>query len=166
MTRIEKATKFAEDAHEGQTRKYTGAPYVVHPKRVAERARVQGEAEDVVVAALLHDTVEDTEVTKEQVAQEFGENVASMVAALTEERPAGMNRRQRLAAYFDRLSRERRDVKVLKLLDRLDNLNELDPASGFTRLYARESLLLAEAVGDADEPLRIELVKTAESLLA
>ena len=106
---IIKATAFATTAHAGQVRKYVGEPYVEHPKRVAARvARAQGLSEAAVVAALLHDVVEDTDTSLADIERAFGLEVATLVDALTdkyspEDYPA-LNRKQRKALEAERLA--------------------------------------------------------------
>ena len=73
MNRIILAAQFARQAHKSQKRKHNGTPFIAHPARVAGRvATLEGATEDLVVAAYLHDVVEDTDCTIEQVQREFG----------------------------------------------------------------------------------------------
>ena len=82
---IEKAIQFATKAHEGQTRKYTGEPYIVHPLAVMETIKtVEGHTPEMLMAAVLHDTVEDCDVTLDQIAFHFGHCVADLVEELTD----------------------------------------------------------------------------------
>lgn len=83
METYTKALIFAAKAHHGQYRKGSGLPYIVHPIAVAALAHERGWPEHVVTACLLHDTVEDTATTIEDIRAEFGEKVARIVAALT-----------------------------------------------------------------------------------
>ncbi len=80
----QKAIEFAAIAHDGQKRKGDGIPYISHPYAVATILQNQGCDEYVVIAGLLHDTVEDTPVTLEQIQREFGEVVAELVDLVTE----------------------------------------------------------------------------------
>lgn len=83
-TLIEKAEKFAEEMHKEQKRKYPKTEdYITHPKAVAEIVKSFELEEKYVVAALLHDTVEDTKATIEDVKKAFGEEIAEIVAILT-----------------------------------------------------------------------------------
>lgn len=83
METYTKALIFAAKAHHGQYRKGSGLPYIVHPIAVAALAHERGWPEHVVVACLLHDTVEDTATTIEDIRTEFGDKVARIVEALT-----------------------------------------------------------------------------------
>ena len=76
--RVKKAIEFAKKAHEGQLRK-TGEPYIVHPLAVKKILEEWGMDEDTIIAGLLHDTVEDTSISLDEVRQEFGESVAFLV---------------------------------------------------------------------------------------
>lgn len=83
---IGKALEMAEEAHAGQTRNGSGGmAYIHHPVAVAELLAAHGFGEVTVAAALLHDVVEDSEAEVEDIAARFGEPVAQLVAALTED---------------------------------------------------------------------------------
>lgn len=79
--RIKKAVEIATQAHEGQLRR-TGEPYIIHPLAVKKILEEWGMDEDTVIAGILHDTVEDTNVTLEDIKNEFGESVASKITSL------------------------------------------------------------------------------------
>jgi len=81
---IFKAIEFAAKAHNGQYRKQTPIPYISHPIAVMEILLGHGCSEEVAVAAILHDVVEDTEVTFTAIEKEFGASVAGLVASVTE----------------------------------------------------------------------------------
>src|SRR3990167_7440417 len=75
---VEKAYAFAEKAHEGQKR-FSGEPYMVHLSRVARSIAELGMGAKTVAAGLLHDTIEDTNATTEQIEQEFGKEILFLV---------------------------------------------------------------------------------------
>ena len=83
---IDRAAKFAEQAHKGAHRKGTRIPYIVHPLETALIASMLTNDEEILAAALLHDTIEDTGVTYEDLKQEFGTRVADLVAAESEDK--------------------------------------------------------------------------------
>jgi (p)ppGpp synthase/HD superfamily hydrolase len=122
---IAAASGFALAAHAGQKRKYTGEDYYHHPKRVAEILDQHGHKDLVTLqAALLHDTVEDTHITHEQIIEYFGNDVAVLVGWLTKtewEAPAP-SRAERKAFEIARLKDAPAVVKTIKLADRCDNL--------------------------------------------
>ena len=82
--RIWRARQFATVAHQTQTRKYSGRPYIEHPLAVARMVARFDHDEDMVIAALLHDTVEDTSVTIGEIECVFGPGVAVLVNDLTD----------------------------------------------------------------------------------
>jgi len=118
---IEAAMEFATDAHEGQRRK-SGEPFVVHPIEVACILAELKMDSDTIIAGLLHDTVEDTEITTEDICDRFGSAVASIVSGVTDGdgRKDIDNQRDLLLA----MSSEWR-VALVKLADRLHNMRTL-----------------------------------------
>ena len=167
MNIILKAAAFARQAHAGQRRKYNDRPYIVHPARVAGRVAAHPRAtEAMVAAAFLHDVVEDTPHTLEEVASEFGLEVARLVAELTNpSKGSKAPRRERKQVDRDHLAQVSVEAKVIKLLDRIDNLQEMvDAPSSFLRKYCEESRLLADVIGDADPDLKAELLDSIERL--
>ena len=126
---IERAYKIAEKMHAGQLRK-SGEPYIIHPVAAAEILAELGMDDDTIAAGLLHDVVEDTEYSKEQLVKDFGEEVALLVDGVTklgsikfeskEERQA-----ENLRKMFLAMSKDIR-VLIIKLSDRLHNLRTID----------------------------------------
>jgi (p)ppGpp synthase/HD superfamily hydrolase len=167
MNLIMAAAELARSAHEGQTRKYNGTPYVRHPARVAARtALFPGATEEMVAAAFLHDVIEDTSVRPGEIAKATNQTVAEMVVWMTNpSKGSSLSRAERKTMDREHLAKAPREVKIIKMLDRIDNLSEMDGAQGsFVALYVSESLLLADVVGDADESLRNELIGAAKGL--
>lgn len=124
--RIIDAYNFAQTKHEGQTRKFTGTPYFRHPKGVARIIEDLTRDEDMIIAALLHDTVEDCGVSIETIRQRFGLQVAAYVDELTskkEEYEAAGGKAKYLAKKMWKMSD---NTLVLKLADRIDNLRYAD----------------------------------------
>lgn len=121
--RIQKALVFATRAHEGVKRKYIDEPYIRHPIRVAAVTQDMAKGtEDMIIAALLHDTVEDCpEITIETIETQFGLNVGRIVAGLTNVPKEFGNRKTRKAMDLDRLSEAEKDVQTIKCIDILDN---------------------------------------------
>jgi len=151
MDRIQHATVFATQAHAGQKRKYTGDDYIVHPIAVAELVAENGGTENQIMAAVLHDTIEDTYVTYEDVLANFGKEVADLVYELTDqfttEAYPDNNRAQRKVWEADRLARVSIEAKLIKLCDMIDNTStivEHDP--GFAKVYLGEKLALYSAM--------------------
>ncbi len=129
IAEVDKAFALAEDVHSAQLR-YSGQPYIIHPIAVANILVDFGMDAQSVEAALLHDTVEDTDVTLEQLQREFGNEVAALVDGVTklgkvplatkEEFQAENIRKMLLAMYQDIR------VIIIKLADRLHNMRTLD----------------------------------------
>ncbi len=127
---IETAYEFARDAHAGQTR-LTGEPFVLHPLAVAAMLARYGLDESTIVAAMLHDTVEDTEVRLEQIEERFGHEVAVLIDGVTKlDRISFQNSHEHQAATIRKMViAMAKDVRVLliKLADRLHNLRTIEP---------------------------------------
>lgn len=157
----------ARDAHEGQTRKYTGRPYIEHPARVAARvAIVQGASPEMVAAAFLHDVLEDTDVSLEEI-ELFSPEAAELVVWLTNpSKGSHLPRAERKRMDREHIVSAPWEARVIKLLDRIDNLREMEGApTGFARLYGQESLLLAEALEGTDPILEAELIEISRRLV-
>ena len=131
--RVKRAVEVARAAHEGQLRK-TGEPYIVHPLAVKKILEEWGMDEDTIIAGILHDTVEDTALTLEDIKAEFGESVAFLVDGVTKLSTARNGMRDidtYLPATKDNFLRLMialgDDIRVLiiKLADRLHNLRTL-----------------------------------------
>ena len=131
--RIQRAIEVAKKAHTGQFRK-TGEPYIVHPLAVKKILEEWGMDEDTIIAGILHDTVEDTNLTLDEIRQEFGESVAFLVDGVTKLSTARNGMRDidtYLPATKDNFLRLMialgDDIRVLiiKLADRLHNLRTL-----------------------------------------
>lgn len=122
LSRIQSAVAFAARAHDGQYRKDGATPYVSHVMRVCLVAiRVFGiQDEDMIIAALLHDSIEDTTTDYDDVVEQFGERVAKMVAALSKDKRLADHTREE--AYMATLCLPDPAVQILKLADIYDNL--------------------------------------------
>jgi (p)ppGpp synthase/HD superfamily hydrolase len=166
MNLILKAAALAVRAHEGQRRKYNNRPYVTHPARVAGRVGLLPDVtEEMVAAAYLHDVLEDTMVTREEIERETSPQVGYYVDWMTNKsKGLSLPRAERKAMDRKRLAEAPPQVKQIKLLDRIDNLTEMAGANDdFKKVYAQESLLLAETLGPGS--LTDELVVLAKELL-
>lgn len=83
---IHEAIEFAAIKHRNQTRKSTDIPYIVHPMEVMQILTANGCDEKTIVAGILHDTLEDTATTHEELSEHFGEDVADIVGGVTEDK--------------------------------------------------------------------------------
>ncbi len=146
--RIILAAQHAELCHRGQVRKYTGRPYIEHPARVAGRVMTLAYVDDdVVAAAWMHDILEDCKGAI--IPAIFSPRCYGMIAALTnpsKDHPL-LNRDERKQMDRDHLRNVEPWVKIIKLIDRIDNLHDLRfCGDGFKYQYARESQKLCEAI--------------------
>ena len=170
--RIKKAIEVATKAHEGQLRK-TGEPYIVHPLAVQKILEEWGMDEDTIIAGILHDTVEDTSLTLEDIKSEFGESVAFLVDGVTKLSTARNGMRDidtYLPATKDNFLRLMialgDDIRVLiiKLADRLHNLRTLSALPpDKQKKIAKESLEVFAPLADRLNMgrLRVEMADLA-----
>ena len=117
---IQKAAVFAAKAHEGMMRKGSRIPYIYHPMEVALIVAQMTDDPEVIAAAYLHDVLEDTSVTPEEIQGEFGARVLSLVQAESEDK--SLTWKERKANTVAHLKRAPREVKLLTLGDKLSNM--------------------------------------------
>ncbi|MBR0286446.1 MAG: bifunctional (p)ppGpp synthetase/guanosine-3',5'-bis(diphosphate) 3'-pyrophosphohydrolase [Bacteroidales bacterium] len=126
---LDRAIIFAVKAHAGTERRGKGFPYIVHPMEAMEIVATMTPDLELLAAAALHDTVEDTDVTVEQICQEFGERVASLVAAESDVVMEGISEEDswhaRKQAAIDRLAKAPHDAKIVALGDKLSNMRAI-----------------------------------------
>lgn len=154
----EEALEFARKAHGDQQRKYTEELYIEHPKRVAETVRSVPHSTEMVCAAYLHDVVEDTPISLEEIKRKFGGKVAKLVGELTDEyrneNYPHLNRRRRKDKEVERQSSISAEAKTVKLADVIDNTLDIvknDP--GFAKKYLREMEALTAVLKGGNEDL-------------
>ena len=172
MSNFDIALEAARKWHAGQVRKYTGTPYVLHPERVASAVVALKYPEQMACAALLHDVIEDCKVTAPQIAslfpKPFGDEVAVIVTELTNPSKGytKLSRAERKKMDREHLNKVSFAARIIKLLDRTDNLREMTGADlEFKKKYAQESLLLVECLIGTDAKLEAETIKAAKDLV-
>ena len=165
---LDRAIIFAVHAHAGTERRGKGFPYIVHPMEAVEIVATITPDQELLAAAALHDTVEDTDVTVEELRAQFGERIASLVASESDVMPEGMSEEEswhsRKQAAIDRLAAASHDAKIVALGDKLSNMRAIahdyavlgdelwnrftvkDPAEHAWRYHA-----LAEALNDLSD---------------
>lgn len=154
---IKLAAVFAQNAHESidQRRKYSNEPYIVHPKSVAAIVATVTDDVPMICAAWLHDVVEDTPVTLEDVHREFGNEIAELVDDLTDvAKPEDGNRATRLAIDREHTKNASQRAKTVKLADVIDNLTGIVEADrGFAKKFVLEKQELLTVLTEGDSVL-------------
>lgn len=122
---IEKAIAFATKAHEGQMRKGTTRPFITHPLEVGRIVATMTDDEEVICAAILHDTIEDCmQVTADIIRQEFTERVAELVKQESEDKSkTWMERKSHTIAHLKVAPVE---IQMIGLADKLSNMRDID----------------------------------------
>ncbi len=142
---IQRAAIFAEKAHRGQVRKYSGLPYILHPAQVAEIVAFVHASDELVAAAWLHDVVEDTDVTQLDIESEFGLRVGQFVGEVTNvSRPGDGNRAARKQKDLEHLAKASYEGQTLKLADLINNTRSIvaeDPKFAVVYLAEKRALL-------------------------
>jgi (p)ppGpp synthase/HD superfamily hydrolase len=179
--RYDTALALAARAHRTQLRKGTDIPYIAHPFHVSLILIRHGFGEDLAIAGLLHDVVEDTDVPLEAIAAEFGDAVARLVEAVSETKTANgaeLPWEQRKAEKLARLHEGSADVAALKAADAIHNARSIvadvrhdGPAvwgrfkrgADQTRWYYRE-ILEGVRAKLGDHPIALELAAVVEEL--
>ena len=122
---LDEAILFATKAHEGQFRKGTKKPYIVHPLEVKDIVMTMTEDEEIICAAVLHDTIEDCKgVSEETIRIQFGERVAKMVAGESEDKTRTWEERK--SATIKHLRDTSEELQMIALADKLSNLRDID----------------------------------------
>ena len=126
---IAHAATFAADAHQGQHRKGSGAPYIVHPRGVYKILRQLGVKDrELLVAAYLHDTIEDSPTTFNQIKKEFSKNTANLVKQVTSNKKT-IDKVGKEQYLLDKMLKMSNNALTLKLADRLHNVSDIRTAS-------------------------------------
>lgn len=160
----DEALEFARNAHGPQKRKYTDELYIEHPKRVAEIIKNVPHTDEMICAAYLHDVVEDTSVSLEEIEEKFGTKVAALVEELTDEfikeKYPSLNRKKRKEREVKRQADISSQAKTIKLADIIDNTPDISKNDkDFARRYIPEMDALVHVLQGGD----ISLYKRASS---
>ena len=122
---IEKAIAFATQAHKGQFRKGTTRPYIIHPLEVGNIVATMTDDEEIISAAILHDTIEDCEgISESMICQEFSQRVAHLVVQESEDKSKTWLERK--GATIAHLKNAPREVQMIGLADKLSNMRDID----------------------------------------
>lgn len=130
LTLLDHAIIFATKAHSGMTRKGTNVPYIVHPIEAAAIVAAMTDDEEIIAAAVLHDVLEDTDATKDDLLARFGRRITDLVMNESEDKrrnfPAALTwktRKQETITFLE--TKADRDAKMLALADKLANLRSI-----------------------------------------
>jgi (p)ppGpp synthase/HD superfamily hydrolase len=170
--RLIRAAQFAADSHKGQMRKYTKVPYITHPARIASTLMMKGASPALVVAAWLHDVVEDCGVALESLEPEFGDRVLYLTWCMT-----NPSKKMTDATRAERKEADRRhwaaitdeEAHWLKAEDRLDNLRDLwndgRAPKDWQEKYALESNALVKVLTLAPKDVRLDCYNIIDQIL-
>lgn len=172
---LAKITDFGDQGHGEQLRKYAPDRYMVHPVRVMEKLKNYTDDITILAAALLHDVLEDTPVTRSEM-QDFletlltvqqAERTAELVVELSDvyvkKDFPNLNRRTRKSKELERLEKTSADSQTIKYSDILDNSLEIsDQDPQFARVYLSEASLILKKLDKGNPELRKEAMKTVE----
>jgi (p)ppGpp synthase/HD superfamily hydrolase len=134
---IHEAITFAARKHAGQMRKGTDIPYIAHPMEVMQILTENGCPEAVIIAGILHDTLEDTNATPDEIKSLFGANVLQLVSAESEDKSKSWKERKQTA--IDHLAADSFEARMVCCADKLSNLRSMasDKAAAGGKLWER-----------------------------
>lgn len=168
MNQLTQAILFATKKHERQTRKSTGVPYIVHPIDVLNILATAGVRDvEILQAAVLHDTVEDTQTTLEEITATFGNRVGFIVSKVTDDK--SLPKVERKSMQIEHARTAPYGVCLVKIADKISNLRDLKqgpPPQGWTVEYVQGYFLWSRAVVTAMslqnllEPTALQLLNT------
>lgn len=128
-TIFDKAAKFAIDAHQNTERRGKGFPYIIHVMEATEIVASMTNDPELLAAAMLHDVVEDTDVTEDEIRKEFGDRIADLVVGESDPEIKGASETETWKArkefVIERLAKEPRDAKIVALGDKLSNMRAI-----------------------------------------
>ena len=122
-TGLNEAIRYAVDRHEGQLRKGSARPYIVHPLEVMSILMNMGADNNLMIAGLLHDTIEDTGATRREIQEKFGADVAELVDGHSEDKSKSWQERK--SAAIEHLRQADRRMKLLVMADKVSNLRSM-----------------------------------------
>lgn len=161
------ALTFAFSKYGELKRKSQNIPYVVHPIRITAILRAAGfnenDNEEMMIAALFHDLIEDTETPIDELETQFGTKIASIVMELTKPEKG---KKDEWLKTFERASKE---AKIIKMADRLDNLIDMTSESWKIKKqksYAEQAKIILEKCGSAHNEIALKLQKEIEKKFA
>jgi len=166
---ILKAIRFSAQKHNNQRRKDAkSSPYINHPIEVAETLWAVGNVRDeaLLIAAILHDTIEDTDTSKEEIKTEFGEEVLNLVIEVTDDKSLPKETRKQLQVEHAPHKSER--AKLLKIADKINNIRDIikSPPEHWSLERRQEYLLWSERVVAGLRGVNPQLEKLYDEVLS
>lgn len=160
-----KALEFASKKHDGQVfNDGSGRPYIEHCKGVYNEVFLHipdnyPKREIIAASALLHDTIEDTDTTYEEIKEIFGKEIADNVLALSKN--PDLPKAEQLEDSLKRIVATSKEAMLVKMADRIFNIDELHPLWGYKKLvnYLKDSKRILQVLGDANKSLANKLEK-------
>jgi len=122
-TLVEKAARIATVAHSGQVRKSDGSPYIVHPYMCATILLQHNTQDEVVAAALVHDVLEDTEITEQELREVLGDRVVDIVTHVSEDKSKEWEERKK--GYVAMVREASQEVKLVSVADKVHNMQSV-----------------------------------------
>lgn len=166
MTKLDHAIEFATAAHQGQVRKYTHAPYIMHPMAVMQIVKSVPHTEEMLMAAVLHDTVEDTDVTMQDINDKFGTVVGMYVEYLTDISTLKDGnrklRKRKDALHYAQGPAESQTIKVADFIHNTQDIKRFDP--NFWEVYKVEKWESLQYLRKADNGLWLRAEKQLKEL--
>jgi len=173
-----KVKEFTDQAHGDQTRKYTPDRYIVHPERVMRLCQKYTDDIAMLSAALLHDVLEDTKTTKDEIfyflrelmgeakARQTVNLVSEMTDVYIKQTYPRYNRRRRKRMEAERMEKTSADAQTIKYADIIDNCNEIvDHDPDFAKVFLDESRRLLEKIPAGNGALREKAIKVVNGNL-
>lgn len=170
MKLLLRAIEFARKAHSGQKRKYTGESYIEHPLEVMNIVSYVVDSEPMLCAAVLHDVVEDCDISIADIKKYFGNWIAVLVSDLTDiSKPEDGNRAARKHIDLQHTAQAHTETKTIKLADLISNTQSIvQHDKEFAKVYIKEKEALLEVLTEGHPVLykrASELVKKAKEEL-
>ena len=161
---IKRAEHFARSAHASvdHRRKHTGEPYIMHPEAVAKMVEEHGGDANMIAAAWLHDVVEDTPITSAEIVAEFGDDIAKLVAELTNYPKHLLPRPERMEIDFEKHKTISHRAKTIRLADVIHNVTGIVESNAeHAKRLLPEKLRLLRTLTDGN----LELVVKANAVI-
>jgi len=159
MTTPDHAASVAQFRHSGQNRRFTFEPFISHPNRVAKMVAKFTADKDIISAAQLHDTIEDTPATYEEIEATFGKRVADLVQTLTKNTKAE-KKYGKPEYYAHKMNKMSDEELLIKLADRLDNVSDFARApKKWVQKYTDETLEIFRLMKRSLNPIHKKIIK-------